>query len=255
MMIGEFEKAASTLSLTRQLLSEAASSSRTALMVLSYEVNLLTYRGEWKEAARLARIWKVDADQRGEVDAVAAADLLLAWALLESYSLGKDANTGELEEAEAALTQAIEILDQSVYPSRQVRAWFCVARICLGRLKDARCILTEARTVARAQPDVHGERQLLWLEARLANAEGRCSEAVAAFDAAAAYLARFEMRWWWARILLDWAAAYVNRREQGDLERARSLLKDSQAAFEQMGIERYAALAQESLDRLNHRLR
>jgi hypothetical protein len=58
------------------------------------------------------------------------------------------------------------------------------------------------------------------------------------------------MRWRWARTLLDWAEAHVGRGEPGDLERARTLLQEAHAAFEQMGIPRYAALAKERLDGL-----
>lgn len=115
---------------------------------------------------------------------------------------------------------------------------------------DARRLLAEGREKASVQPAVFLEPHLLLLEAQLASAEERWTEALSALEAAAGILDRFGVRWYWARWLLDWAEAHVARGQATDIERARDLLQDAQTAFEGMGIPRYAAVAQDRLQAL-----
>jgi hypothetical protein len=89
-----------------------------------------------------------------------------------------------------------------------------------------------------------------WLAALVASAEGRWVEALAAFEAVTGIQDRYGMRWDWARSLLDWAEAYAARGEPGDRERAVDLLRESQAAFEEMGSPGYAVVAQDRLQEL-----
>jgi hypothetical protein len=56
------------------------------------------------------------------------------------------------------------------------------------------------------------------------------------------------VRWYWVRWLLNWAEAHVARGEPGDLEWAKELLGDSQMAFQEMGIVRYAMLVRDRLE-------
>jgi hypothetical protein len=58
------------------------------------------------------------------------------------------------------------------------------------------------------------------------------------------------LRWYWARSLIDWAEALAVGEKLADLERAGELLREAQAAFEEMGIPRYAALARDRLEAL-----
>ena len=122
--------------------------------------------------------------------------------------------------------------------------------ICQGRLKEARRALEEAQERARAQPSGWDQQSLLRLEARLATAEERWPEALAAFETLAGMHERLGWRWRQARVLLDWAQAYVARGQAADFERARDLLQDAQTAFEEMGILHYAAVAQNRLQAL-----
>ena len=122
--------------------------------------------------------------------------------------------------------------------------------ICQGRLEEARRALAEAQEKARAQPSCWDQQSLLWLEARLATAERRWPEALAAFETLAGIHARLGWRWRQARVFLDWAQAHVARGEPGDRERAMELLREALAAFEEMGIPRYAAVVQQRLDEL-----
>jgi hypothetical protein len=52
------------------------------------------------------------------------------------------------------------------------------------------------------------------------------------------------------RFRLDWAEAHAARGEPGDRERAVELIREAHAAFEEMGIPGYAAVAQQRLDEL-----
>jgi hypothetical protein len=63
-------------------------------------------------------------------------------------------------------------------------------------------------------------------------------------------LGRRKLRWHRARTLLDWAEAHAARGEPGDRGRARELLQEAQAAFEEMGIPRYAQVARDRLTTL-----
>jgi hypothetical protein len=63
-------------------------------------------------------------------------------------------------------------------------------------------------------------------------------------------LGRRKLRWHRARTLLDWAEAHAARGKRGDHSQARELLREAQAAFEEMGISRYAAVAAERLEAL-----
>jgi hypothetical protein len=110
--------------------------------------------------------------------------------------------------------------------------------------------LEEAQGKARVQPSGWDQQSLLWLEARLATAEKRWPEALAAFETLAGIHERLGWRWRQARAWLDWAEAHVARGQAADIERARDLLQDAQTAFEGMGIPRYAAVAQDRLQAL-----
>jgi hypothetical protein len=87
-------------------------------------------------------------------------------------------------------------------------------------------------------------------EAHLAAAEKNWSAAWSAFADAADGWARMGVRWYRARTLQEWAEAHVARGEPGDLERARELLREAQAAFEEMGSSGCVAAVQQRLDEL-----
>jgi hypothetical protein len=58
------------------------------------------------------------------------------------------------------------------------------------------------------------------------------------------------LRWYRAQALREWAEAHLARAEPGDEERARELLLESQAEFEEMGAPIYAAQVKEILSGL-----
>ena len=252
MTCGDFEEAETTLSQGYALLNELTELGQAAEQIFLREIDYLGYRGEWDEAARLARARQASARERGDDQKLADVGLGLARAVLESRRLGAEAPAGTWEEAEATLVEAIEIFDRSVYEYRgnEARARLGSQRVLQGRLGDARDLLAEARKKGKRWFEVLTEAFLQQLAGQIAGAEGRWDEALAAFEAATSIFARYDARWYWARSLLDWAEAHTARGEPGDRERAQELLREAQAAFEEMGIPRYAAVAQDRLQAL-----
>jgi serine phosphatase RsbU (regulator of sigma subunit) len=153
---------------------------------------------------------------------------------------------------EALLDQAVEIGD---------RAWIDegVWSRCLlgemyarqGRTKEAHYALVEARETARTRATPLDEGWLLCATARVAAAEERWEEALAALESAAQHYARLGMRWWWARALQQRAAAHVGRGEPADLERARALFREAQALYEALGVPTYARQVEARLQAVN----
>ncbi len=120
-----------------------------------------------------------------------------------------------------------------------------------GQFAAAQHALTQAR---RLMTQSHERLGSIWLshsEAMLAAAMGQWAAAFAAFELAAEQMARLGIRWWWARLLCDWANAHMQRGEPADLERARALLRKSQAIFEQIGAPGYVIQVQDMLERLS----
>jgi tetratricopeptide (TPR) repeat protein len=251
LFLSEFEEAEATLSLVRQLLSQLTEPGRAAYNARFCEVWLLGHRGEWTEAARLARALQADTRGRSAVF-LGVAGYLLAWVLLESRVLGEGAPDSSWQEAEAVAAEAIEVLDHLPFYLYRVEARTVLGALHIyqGRMEEARRALAEAQAKARAQPSGWDEQSFKWLEARLATAERRWPEALAAFETLAGIHERLGWRWRRARVLLDWAQAYAARGQAADIERVRDLLQDAQVAFEEMGIPRYAAVARDRLQAL-----
>jgi DNA-binding SARP family transcriptional activator len=255
--LGEFEEAEATHSLIHQLLGQLEEPGSATENAFYAEIWLLLHRGEWAEAARLALARRSAARQR-QSTFLGVDGYLLGWAALESCELGGDVPAADLDEAEAALGEAIGIVDHLPYYLYRVEARTVLGAIyvCQGRLQDACRMLEDTRQVARLQPTGWDEQSLLWLEARLARAKECWPEALSAFEALVGVYQRLGWRWRWARALLAWADVCLARGEPGDRQRAAELLRESQGMFEAMGISRLADLAARRLESLaNGRLR
>jgi hypothetical protein len=90
----------------------------------------------------------------------------------------------------------------------------------------------------------------LFAEWRLAVAERNWSEAWSAFESFIEMMEKSGIRWYRAQALREWSEAHLARGESGDKERARELLLESQAEFEEMGAPIYAAQVKEILSGL-----
>jgi predicted ATPase len=250
---GELEEAGRVISRMHELVRDLTEPSLSENVVLEVEQWYLLFRGQWTECARRARRLQTSARERGADLDLAYGGWALAYAVLESNLLGGDASIGTSEEAEAVLAEAIEIFDRSldVRGSIAPRTHMGWLRVTQGRLGEARRLLAEAQQKAMHELAIPEDRASLHLLAgQIACAEGRWAEALAAHEAADELCARYGLRWDWARFHLDWADAYTARGEPGDRERAQELLGEAQAAFEEMGSSRYAAVARDRLQEL-----
>ncbi|MFN2168410.1 MAG: SpoIIE family protein phosphatase, partial [Anaerolineae bacterium] len=217
---------------------------------------LLEHRGAWAEALVLRRTYYRQALERGDLQGRLDASLGLAGLLTELDWLGElpDGETSEsaLAEAEAALEDSLEISQRGIGGSNWVRYQMSSMRARQGRFEEARRFLEERQTDA-LDSTVWDELLLALAQARLAVAEKRWSQALAAFETAAARQLRTGERLGWARTLLEWAQAHVSRAEPADLERAQALLREAHAVFEEAGVPYYAQVAQRQLQALRAR--
>jgi hypothetical protein len=179
-------------------------------------------------------------------------DLLLARALLDAYSLTPEAGPCDWDELEHILAEAMEFSRAMGDADTNMWCHSYLIAVYIGeeRLEEARDVLAKARAVAKDWPFLSVQVPRLWSEARMAAAERRWAEALAALETLAESCAQGGMRWEQARTLVDWAAAHMARGKASDLGQARSLLEESRALFQEMGISRYAALVQERLGKL-----
>jgi tetratricopeptide (TPR) repeat protein len=240
LLLGEFRAAEGELRELRKLLDAAPDLGPAEFSYQGTEARLLRYRGEFPEATRRLRQLCTDARAAGDLQMLSGLDYLLGDALWEQDAV---------EEAPLALAEAISVGDQGVgYGSVLPRCSLSVLHSGLGDLEQARRLLVEARgKIVTPGSRLAETASLLRAEAHLAAAERRCSDALAAFEAAASELARAGMRWLRARLLREWAEAHLSRGEPEDRGRARELLLEAQAEFEAMAISFYAAQTGERL--------
>lgn len=256
--LGDFEQVEATFLQMRQLLNELIEPGPVAFIFRISKATLLRYRGELAEAARQLRTLLVDARQRNDLHNLIEIDSQLAEILLESCILGVSTTDDDplpaphqrWQEAEAALSEAIQVCESWGLSGVWPRCLLSTARVCQGQVGDARHLLTEARETAGLRLSAIDEGWLSFAEARVATAEERWSEALTAFEITAGVYARLGMRWWWARALQEWAEAHVSRGQPTDLERARALFREALVLFEALDIPRYATLVEEKLQAL-----
>ncbi len=250
---GDFARAEKTLLQLHRLLKDLNEPDRARALVGMAEINYLGQRGEWEACTQQAREIRALLQERGAAKELARADIWLGWAILEPHRLGIDSADSNWEEAEEAFAEAASTFDRSLSPTLGIACRVQWGRLSLFRdlLPNARRLLSEARALAgtlQALSWTGGH--LEWLEALVAAAEADWAEAMVWFEAACTTLGSTGARWWRTRVLLDWSEAHALRGQPGDHQRASELLHEAQKAFQDMGVPRYAAIAQEKLQAL-----
>jgi hypothetical protein len=159
--------------------------------------------------------------------------------------------TGEAEEAEAVLLEAIAIGEQGIFPPVGLCCRLSVYCSRRGEIGAARDLLFKARDASSGLgATLLHDGWLSLAEAHLAVAQGDWAQAWASFEATADCWARIGLRWYRARTLIDWAEAHLARGAPGDQERAQELLREAEAEFEAMGAPVYVERVQGRLDGL-----
>jgi DNA-binding SARP family transcriptional activator/predicted ATPase len=250
--MGELEQAQASLSRMRQLAAELDDPSSSAGRIRRLEAVIQFHQGEWFQAAYLLRVCQAEEREQGNLQALYNSDLLLAHALLEACTWMSSSGPADWDEMESALTEALDI--GAAMGEVQTNVW---CRSCLTaiyaiqrRLEQAHEQLSQARTMAQDWPFPPVEAALLWADGRLATAEKRWAQALAAWESLVEIYTQGGMRWDRARTLVDWAAALTSDGGAVELSQARSLLEESRALFQEMGIPRYVKLVQERLSAL-----
>jgi tetratricopeptide (TPR) repeat protein len=211
-------------------LSEQASQSGTAGLVFRrLEADLWDARGQLEVAV----------DRYREILAEARAGGLLQDIWATSTSLGEVlTEIGELEEAEAALLEALTIGDKIGIPG-----W---ARLLMSRLHSkggdrdqSLHFLQEAEQKMAQRPAVLETAQTALARAELARLEGRWEEAWGHYESHIEQLDKMGLRLGRALALREQAEAHLTRGEPEDGARARELLGEARAEFQAMGAPGY----------------
>jgi tetratricopeptide (TPR) repeat protein len=238
LLLGDLAAVEKALPSLRQLLAAAEKPGRMPTLLRRQELMLQRYRGELTEAIEGLRSLRTEARAAGDLEALARLNGELALGCIWE-------EVGEEEEIEAIVQEALDLDERGMETATQARIGLSVRRARQGELEAARHLLVEAQELAAGF--WVWEPYLKWAGAHLAAAEGRWSEALAAFETAVDLLSRAKMRWYRARYLVDWAEAHLARGESGDHQRAQELLREAEAEFEAMGAPFY-------VDRIRRRL-
>jgi tetratricopeptide (TPR) repeat protein len=239
---GAFSEAREELSSLRRLLDDIHDPGKGVSNLHGNEAMLLRYRGDLAEAVKRLRSLRKEALAAGDLQGLSATDAELGEALWE---FGKE------EEAQAVLLEAIAIGEQGLFPPIVL---YCELSMCHSRRGDigaAQGLLSKALDAdSMLGASMLHDGYLSLAEAHLAVAEGEWSQAWDNFDSTATSWARIGYRWYRARALREWAEAHLTCGKPGDRERARELLREAEAEFENMGVSYYAAQARALLEEL-----
>ncbi len=169
--------------------------------------------------------------------------------ILELQRLGEAV---DLAEAEAALTEGIEICNQS--GEGAIKIWthcqLCIFHARQGRVEEAALFLNKAGEFAGQSPTILDQMWLKYAQAELSTSKKRWDDAIEAFDISSRLLTQAELRPMLAQVLTQKADAHIARREPADLERARTLLLEAQSIYEYMGSTLYLEFVKQKLEDL-----
>jgi len=234
LFLGDFVAVEAMLPTLQQLWRAIPDPTPYQIWLGAVEALLLRYRGELTEAVVTLRACYAQARQPSNPEWQYAIALLFAEALLEA---------GETQEAGRISTDFLELFAEEPWGGVvTARCVLSAMHLREGRIEEARRPLVEAREKFGSQITAFEAEDLSLAEARLAVAEKRWPEALAAFEATAQMQARMDKRWYRAQTLREWAEAHLSRNEPGDRDHARELLNESLALFEEMNVPKYAAL-------------
>lgn len=231
--LGDFTGAEEAINRMRQLQSSLPHPGPAESFTEFLWAHLLKYRGEWAEAIQVYQRALIEPELRPDMNLLFEINLAMAEAMLES---------GRLDEAQLALEEAMRLQSEQ-QDSHKAQAYplflLAMAYSQQGRFAEAHHILSVSKQLACDDPAWMVTGFVTWAEARLASAEKRWPEALAAYAEVLGVLDRAEMRWYQARATLDLSEVHLARGEPGDQARAWELLNEAETRFEQLGVPRY----------------
>jgi DNA-binding SARP family transcriptional activator/predicted ATPase len=247
--LGDLAQAQASLSDIRRAAADLDDPSSSASRIRRLEAAILLHQGEWFQATSMLRICQAEEREQGRLQALLNVDWFLARGLLEARRWMRRSGPADWDEVETTLSEVMDIgsamggVDMNVW----LRSYLVAMYAGQGRLEQARDQLSQAHTLALDWPFAPVEAALLWAKGKLASAEKRWAEALGAWESLVEMYAQSGLRWERARALVDWAEVFTSLGSDADIIRARSLLQESHAMFQEMGIPRYAELVQERL--------
>jgi serine phosphatase RsbU (regulator of sigma subunit) len=198
-------------------------------------------RGNWKDALPVIRQLRVESSQRGDLQNVLNHDYGLANCFRELHRFGYEVDVSEVE---AVMQEALEISLGGFGSPIPPLCILAILRMYQNRLPEARQSLQKARQSKKNHLSFWDRVYLYLAEAFRSAAESRWEEAFAAFEASIERISSAGYQWTQAITMIDWADALVRRGEPADMERARTLLREAGALFEQMGSAGYLQLVE-----------
>jgi tetratricopeptide (TPR) repeat protein len=226
---GELPYAEGEIARLSRLSEEASLSGTAALVFRRLEADLWDARGQLEAAIDRYREILAEARAGGLLQDVWATSTSLGEALIE---------IGKLEEAEAALLEAITIGDKIGIPG-----W---GRLLMSRLHSkggdrdqSLHFLQEAEQKMAQRPAALETASTALARAELARLEGRWEEAWTHFESHIKQMTSMGLRHGSALALRELAEAHLARGEPEDGARARELLGEARAEFQAMGAAGY----------------
>lgn len=206
---------------------------------------LVAYRGDWETAISICREclqkWRELKNLEAEVNMIDE----LTWLLLEKNRWGE---LEELDEIERLLADAIRIIERD---NSNEKMWayprMAILRARQGWLEEAHAWLERVRLTTETIPSAWDVLFQGECEVEIALAEQNWSAALATIEKLATTQLWSGLRTHWARSLLCWADLHLRRGEPADIERAQVLLRESLAAYEEIGFGHYPDIAQKML--------
>jgi tetratricopeptide (TPR) repeat protein len=237
-LLGNFDEVEKTLKIMAALLPAVGNREASLASLGAWEAWLLRCQGEHQVAREAFQTACEALRQHQAFDTLANINCTRADLLLE---------LNDLDSASEVLQETLELVERGFMDPVEPRALLVALYARQGRLAEAHQVLSETRERAGASPGTFNQLALTVAEARLALAERDWSTAFAADEAACAQAARHHIRWQHAQTLQEWASAHLARNEPGDPARAKELLREALALFEEISVPKYAALVREKL--------
>ncbi len=240
-LLGDFDEVATISKKMTALLPSAGNRALGVTTLSGWEAWRLRCHGELGVARAAFQTALIGFRQHQAFDTLANMSCTFAEMLLE---------LNDLALAENVLQEVLELVERGFMEPVEPHSLLVAVYARQGRMEAAHQALAKAQQEVGASPGVFSALLLAQAEARLAVAERQWSTAFTAFETARAHAAQHGIRWQHAQTLHEWAEAHLARNEPGDVDRARELLHESLALFEEMNVPKYAALVGDRIQSL-----
>jgi serine phosphatase RsbU (regulator of sigma subunit) len=217
----------------------------------SHRAALLFMRGKWDEGLALIRGCYQQAKQQGDWSSMSEVHGDMVSALIELDLYGQLEDRSDIERL---IFEMIELVDNGLAHPMQPHIHLALLRARQMRIPEAKKAFDVASQSVEGKESHWRDSYLGLVEAQIASAEGRYSEAVKILERVIANYARMGARWSWARTLHDLAEVHMSSASPADYERARALLREAQTLYLEMGAHGHASFMETRANELRARI-